>query len=335
MKVLKLSEYVYAASFSIVHPTYLEGFPQREKYLFGDMPDLEMGWFKHAPLDSDEAITHATAELRKYVEDFQPDFILFDNPISALIVDDELSSISVFDCCDWYLDYYECEFGRDEGYARLKSALEKAMHQTPFCIFQSTTIRDWYRDHPRLALKSEIVLPNGFDDSIFFPGKSALSFDKKTVLFAGKLGKWYGGLRTVAQALPQGWQLMLVGDGPIRDQLEPLDNVVCLGRKPLGEVGDYIRAADVCVMPVNDCSPIATSEYMACGKPVVHEGDKIAWFIRDGENGFLAKQSVDDWRQALMRAASAGEHVRQNALATPKSWKVLQGELSTFLGELQ
>lgn len=335
MKVLKLSEYVYAASFSIVHPSYLEGFPQREKYLFGDMPELQLAWYKHTALDSAEAIDAARAQLRTHVAEFAPDFILFDNPISSLLIDDDLRAISVFDCCDWYLDYYECEFGRDEGYRRLQDGLASAMRGTPYCIFQSTTIRDWYRGHADIALLRDVVLPNGYDATIFHPGPSPISFERKTVLFAGKLGKWYAGLETVARALPAGWQFVLVGDGPIRDRLEGLPDVVCLGRKPLQEVGDYVRAADICVMPVDDCSPIATSEYLACGKPVVHEGDRIAWFIHDGENGFLARKTVEDWRAALERASRADTALLNRAMETPKPWPVLQAELAAFLQGLR
>lgn len=334
MKLLKLSEYVYTASFSIVHPSYLEGFPQREKFLFENIPDMEIGWFKHPILNEQAAIDKARQKLRQVYEDNKPDFILFDNPISALILDDELFSKSIFDCCDWYLDYYECEFGKDAGYSRLEDGLEQAIAKTSYCLFQSDTMKEWYLSHSNADVRSHIVLPNGYDEHIFYPGTSSIYFDKTTVLFAGKLGKWYRGLNTVAQALPPDWQLVLVGDGPCREEFESHANVSCMGRVPLPEVGEYMRAANICVLPVNDCSPIATSEYLACRKPVVHQGNRINWMIKDGVNGFVADNTVESWHEKLSAAFQADDLLLENAHSTSYSWTTLQCRLIDWLAEI-
>lgn len=336
MKILKLSEYVYTASFSIVHPSYLEGFPQREKFLFANIRDMEIGWFKHPILNEQAVIDETKLKLRQVYSETKPDFILFDNPISALIVDDELASKSIFDCCDWYLDYYECEFGKDEGYRWLEKGLKRAIDKTSYCMFQSDTIKEWYLSHQNAAVQSYIVLPNGYDERVFFPGTSSVKFDndKTTVLFAGKLGKWYRGLNTVAQALPADWQLVLIGDGPCREEFESHANVSCTGRVSLPEVGEYMRAADICVLPVNDCSPIATSEYLACRKPVVHQGDRINWMIKDGINGFVADYTVESWNEKLLEALQADDLLLENARNTSHSWTILQNKLIGWLEKI-
>lgn len=334
MKIMKLSEHIYTASFSVLHPSYLEGFPQREKFFFSNINNLEIGWFKHSELTDQESIENSKRELEKIVRETQPDFILFDNPMSALIVPESLFEKCIFDCCDWYVEYYECEFGRDKGYDLMKEALHRAIKYTKYCIFQSETIKKWYLEHEH-SLESCIILPNGYDESVFYPGISPIKFEKKTVLFAGKLGKWYRGMNIVAQALPKGWQLLLVGDGPCREEFEQHPNVKCIGRQDLALVGDYVRAADVCVMPVNDCSPIATSEYLACGKPVVHMGDHICWMIKDGFNGFIAQNSVSSWNDKILEAYESRDLVTQNALNTPHSWSNLQTHMKDWLQGLK
>lgn len=336
MKIIKLTEYVYTASFARIHPSYLEGFPQREKYLLAGFASLDVHWYKHPLLNDAAVIAQSRDQLKAYIKQEQIDFILFDNPISALLLDEELMRTAIFDCCDWYLDYFHCEFGADADSSALQQGLQLAIADCPYCIFQSTTIRDWYlNERGGRPVMAELILPNGFDAEFFYPGTSKLKFDRPTVLFAGKLGLWYQGLRTVAAALPEGWQLILVGDGPCREEYASLPAVHCTGRLSLPEVADYIRAATVCVMPVDDCSPIATSEYLACGKPVVHMGPRINWMIQDGVNGYLAGPDVAQWRHQLITAAQASPDLLDKARATAQSWLTLQQQLKQWLEQLQ
>lgn len=141
-------------------------------------------------------------------------------------------------------------------------------------------------------------------------------------------------MNTVARSLPQGWQLVLVGDGPCREEFEAHPEVTCTGRLSLPEVGNYMRAADVCVLPVDDCSPIATTEYLACRKPVVHQGPRINWIIKHAINGFVAGNSVESWRECLEKAIAADEELLNNAHNTAQSWAQLQEKLITWLGKI-
>lgn len=335
MKIIKLTEYVYTASFARIHSSYLEGFPQREKYLLAGIDGLDVHWYKHPLLNSPAVIAEAQSQLKAYIGQEQIDFILFDNPISALLLDNELMRIAIFDCCDWYLDYFHCEFGAPADSSALQQGLQMAIASCPYCIFQSTTIRDWYLgQRGGEPVTAELILPNGFDAEYFFPGSSSVTFDRPTVVFAGKLGRWYQGLKTVAAALPAGWQLILVGDGPCRAEYASLPAVHCTGRLSLPEVAEYIRAATVCVMPVDDCSPIATSEYLACEKPVVHMGPRISWMIQDGVNGYLAGPDVAQWHQQLLQAAKAPAILLENAKKTAKCWLTLQQELTGWLEQI-
>ena len=178
MKIIKLSEHIYTASFSVLHPSYLEGFPQREKFFFSDIDNLEIGWFKHSQLTDSKSIEEARQALDEIVHETNPDFILFDNPMSALIISEGLFAKCIFDCCDRYAEYYECEFGRDSGYELMKKALHQAISYTPYCIFQSLTMKHWYLSHKH-NMKSNIILPNGYDETVFYHGESSISLLKR------------------------------------------------------------------------------------------------------------------------------------------------------------
>ncbi len=332
MRVLKISEHVYTASFSRLHPSYLKGFPQRETYLFAGNPDIDVVWHRHGPLDCPEARRLAADALKRAATG--ADRIVFDNPISAHILDPDLLGIATFDCCDWYLDYHACEFGKNAGFDLLADGLDRASAGCRSCIVQSEPMRDWYLSRPSVAAEQCLTLPNGFDALRFHPGHSGIRFDRTTVLFAGKLGRWYRGLHQVIRALPADWQLILVGDGPCRGEYEAFSNVRCTGRLDLDDVADHVRAADICVMPVNDCSPIATSEYLACAKPVVHLGPRIEWMVRDGDNGFIAAASVNSWRDKLAQAERATDELKARAEATPRSWTQLRDEVTAWLHDI-
>src|SRR5204862_4556148 len=88
---------------------------------------------------------------------------------------------------------------------------------------------------------------------------------------------------------------LLVGDGPLRKQLEALakrigveDRVVFLGE--VHDVVPYYHAADAFVLPSitrNEAFGIVQIEAMACGKPVINTSlDSAVPFVSiDGETG--------------------------------------------------
>lgn len=125
---------------------------------------------------------------------------------------------------------------------------------------------------------------------------------------------YYKGLANAIRALTQvPGRLMIVGDGPLRGELERqaqdagvADRIVWhagLSRDEL--IGAYLAAAALW-FPSNARSEafgIVQIEAMACGRPVLNSaipGSGVAWVSRDGETGLTVP--VDDW-QALAAAA--------------------------------
>ena len=62
---------------------------------------------------------------------------------------------------------------------------------------------------------------------------------------------------------------------------------------------------------------------MACGLPVACANARaLADYVKDGENGFLFDNSVEDCIEALKKGLNADDSIRENAMATAKEFSV-------------
>lgn len=124
---------------------------------------------------------------------------------------------------------------------------------------------------------------------------------------------------TVRRQIPQA-QLDLVGDGPLRQELEALggdlgisDAVRFHGALSEAETLGRIAAAHILVLPsFMEGLPLVIMEAMALGKPVVASGVAgIPELVRTGENGLLVPPS--DWQAlgAAMVALASDAAMRQ------------------------
>ncbi|MFB9993214.1 glycosyltransferase [Deinococcus oregonensis] len=125
---------------------------------------------------------------------------------------------------------------------------------------------------------------NGIDTSVFVPASGPA--DEPLVLFVGRHVEKKGGqyllraMHAVQQQLPAA-RLVLIGDGPLRSQLEELSaqlglNSLFLGRQTPEQVREWMRAARVFCLPSITASngdteglPTVILEAMAMGLPTV------------------------------------------------------------------
>lgn len=140
-----------------------------------------------------------------------------------------------------------------------------------------------------------VVIRNGVDVELFAGGRGngvrrRYGLRRKPVIgFAGSLKAWHG-VRTLVLALaglPESAHLLVVGDGPQREDIQALASALHVGPRlrMAGAVGhermpDYLAAMDVAVAPYEPqpgfyFSPLKVMEYMAAGLPVVasNQGD--------------------------------------------------------------
>ncbi|WP_113387384.1 glycosyltransferase family 1 protein [Bacillus pumilus] len=172
------------------------------------------------------------------------------------------------------------------------------------------------------------VLPNGIDLSLFFQPdpeekvkiKKQLGLQEKSMVI-GHIGRFHEQKNHVffmelAQTLKKqgvSFQLVLVGDGPLRQVVESyaekaglLDNIVFTG--VVSDVPDYMKAFDVFVMPsLFEGLPLVLVEAQASGLPCVIS-DHITEEVDLG-CGLVKRMSLRDsaheWMKAVLEAYHA------------------------------
>jgi glycosyltransferase involved in cell wall biosynthesis len=121
-----------------------------------------------------------------------------------------------------------------------------------------------------------------------------------TLLFTGRL-RYYKGLDTLFQALSRlpDVQLLIVGDGPMRedwermvDDLHLAQRVTFAGEVPDEDLPGYYHGADVFVLPANaraEAFGTVLLEAMASGLPCVttEVGTGTSWVVQDGVTGLV------------------------------------------------
>ena len=184
------------------------------------------------------------------------------------------------------------------------------------------------------------VIPTPIDTSRFSPGDDGDEIRKKYGLEGKKIIVSVGRvsfekeidtlIRAIAQ-MNDDIVLLIVGKGPATDSLKELsaelgisDRVVFAGFQSGEDLVKCYRAADVFATASRfETQCFVALEAMACGIPVACANARaLANYVKDGENGFLFDNSVDDCIAALKKGLDAGDEIRENAIATAKEFSV-------------
>lgn len=144
----------------------------------------------------------------------------------------------------------------------------------------------------------------GIDTELFTPEGDAIAWKQPTILFVGRfvpvknVSELLSAFAVVVQQRDDA-QLVLVGDGPLKEQLEKecrslgiTDAVSFAGYVPHEEVSQYFRGADVFAMSSrHESFGMVLLEAMASGTPpVAPRIDHIPEIITDKESGLLYEQ---------------------------------------------
>ena len=184
------------------------------------------------------------------------------------------------------------------------------------------------------------VIPTPINTSRFTPGEGREEIREKYGLQGKRVIACVGRVSfekeidTLIRAISQMDEdivLFIVGKGPAMDSLKELcgelkveDRVVFAGFQSGEDLVKCYRAADMAATASRfETQCFVALEAMACGLPVACANARaLADYVKDGENGFLFDNSVEECVEALKKGLDAGEDIRKNAMATAKEFSV-------------
>lgn len=351
INILKIGDKIYGQSLQYNAKSYFSGFPQREQYLLQFVKRIKFYFYKHKLIKNIDDIIKEKLKFENYLKDKNFDYLLIDNPFSSLIISRKIQIPLIFDAIDWYDEMYLKEFGINKKYYLLRYGLLDLLKRSEKVISQSPVLLDSLKTWG-LKTNKTIVIPNGYDKNIFytfskgkisklkkaFEKKHKISIkNKKIIVYTGKVGKWYEDLKIITKAILKNQLFFIVGDGPLLSEIQESENIIKCGAVPIIEVPDYTNIADALVFPVSvDCSPIAVSEYLAVGKPIVMGRGRMEWLLQDGKTGRMVNstKSVYCWKQGIFEAIKNKNQYKKYNLKLSKklSWQVLSKKFENFIG---
>lgn len=189
--------------------------------------------------------------------------------------------------------------------ALAKQTISRAFAASTTLLAVSESVAEYVNQHSEADGRVHVV-PNGVDPARFARlGRSGTPNDRFTVGFVGTLKPWHG-LPLLLEAFAELRKrvpcanLLLVGDGPQRNELEErierlglTDAVSFTGAVSPQEIPQQLKCMDVTVAPYPPLegfyfSPLKIFEYMAAGKAIVASAvGQVADILADGETALL------------------------------------------------
>ncbi len=174
--------------------------------------------------------------------------------------------------------------------------------------------------------------------------------DKKVVLFVGRLAEKKGVTYLIEAMKDIDALLVIVGDGPLREDLERQaadmkDKVIFMGAKTHDELKTIYASADVFVAPSvtakdgdKEGLPTAIMEAMASGLPIVASNSGgISQLVKNGENGLLCEEKcIEQLRKSiciLLEGVDFYQQIVSNGKKTIEQYDyfIVAREFSTLL----
>ncbi len=217
--------------------------------------------------------------IMKYIKDkgFESvDILWFDSPMSSFLLDKIEYKNSILRLADYSKGFSSVS---DNQY---NTEIEIA-NRVDTIIYSAKNLKEKYTD---IKDKSKMhYVSNGVDLTFIQEANKSLPEEYKNIpspiaVYIGALHEWFDVdlVYKSAKSLPE-YSFVIIG--PVeRDlsQLEELDNIFILGKKPHEQIAQFLCNADVGIIPfdttdhlelVESINPLKLYEYFACGLPVV------------------------------------------------------------------
>lgn len=270
--------------------------------------------------------------LSKAIAEFEPDLV-YDRYVNynySAVAAARRAGLPVFVEVNSPYSYQKQTFDERLYLARVSRAFERTICSRASRVIVVSTPLKKFLVSIGVPAERIVVMPNGADPDAFTADFDASAVrqrlgvaDRIVIGFSGILRPWHGldllveAFARLAAGNPR-LHLLIVGDGPIRGELEQqvaarrlADRVTITGRLPHAEVREYVGAMDVAVSPRATfyASPMKVLEYMAMGKAIVApDMDNLRDILTDSVDGVLfTAEDVDALTVAIGRLIGDAE----------------------------
>lgn len=266
----------------------------------------------------------------------------------ALAVASRLGKPFIARCGYLYSDFIEKDFGPKSVQASRAVALETLVFgKADRIVLTTEAMRQTVMRRYSVAPQKIRIIPNYVKTDHFAPRESqdvAKNHGQFRILFVGRL-KEQKNLFTLFHAVAQiDVELWLVGDGPLKTELENLAkknhiNVRFFGNVPHDDLPHIMWQADLFILPSHyEGHPKALLEAMSCGMAVIGTHvPGIREVISHKKNGILCPENVTGIRQAIQSLmgdpqlrSHLGENARKHVLATVDLERTVNHELAVL-----
>ncbi len=206
---------------------------------------------------------------------------------------------------DEHVEHRQGVFGQT-----LRAMEHRTLAAATAVVAVSEPLREWIIG-TGVAPGKVVTLQNGVDLDVFATRgdhipPTSLDPARPVIGFTGTLKPWHGvgtlvrAFARVAAGREIRPQLLIVGDGPLRAELELLaaalgveEDVVFTGMVPHASIPTWLQAMDLAVVPYDEMpgayfSPLKLFEYMAAARPIVAAGlPQVEDVLRDGDDALL------------------------------------------------
>jgi glycosyltransferase involved in cell wall biosynthesis len=245
---------------------------------------------------------------------------------------------------------YHNSFQRINGYrlmAKLASLIIAVSNEVKDSLIRQRRVNPNKIRAIHYGVDLEKFRPNGYEKHMSQRRAMNIGADAFLVGIAARLERWKGHsvfIKAFAELASrfENVQVILIGDGSLRDQLEKMvrdlnlqNRIQFLGIR--SDIVDLLNCIDLFVLPSlpGEGLPNVLLEAMACKKAVIATNvGGIAELVRSGENGFVVESAnTDELKSALEKVLVDPNYLNQlseNALKTVTNEFSLQKQVAAF-----